>query len=227
MGQGKFVAIEGSDGSGKGTHTNLLVEWLGSRGCNVHMVDFPRYGEPSAYFVEQYLNGDFGSLASIDAYKASLFYALDRYAASFGIRSALQKGQIVIANRYVGSNMAHQGGKIQDPQARRDYLKWLTQLEYETLGIPKPDLNIVLSMPPASSTKLIDQKGKRGYIKKGSRDIHEQDEGHLVRAYETFNELTETFPSDYLRLDCVEAGNLRSVYDIQEQIRSLVSTLLS
>lgn len=222
----KFIALEGSDGSGKGTHTNLLVSWLRDSGHKVTVADFPQYGQPSAYFVEQYLNGQFGGLESVDAYKASLFYALDRYAASFKITEALGRGEVVISNRYVGSNMAHQGGKIQNAPARREYLKWDLELEYGILGIPKPDLSIVLSMPPESASKLIDQKAKRAYIKTGTRDIHESDENHLTNAYTTFNELCELYPQDFHRIDCADSTGIRSVDSIQAEIRELTASLV-
>jgi dTMP kinase len=223
---GKFVALEGSDGSGKGTHTQLLVDWLRDSGRSVTVADFPQYGQPSAYFVEQYLNGHFGGLDTIDAYKASLFYALDRYAASFKIAEAINRGNIVISNRYVGSNMAHQGGKLQDQKSRHEYLEWDLHTEYSVLGIPKPDLSIVLSMPPQTASKLIDQKGDREYIKSGTRDIHEADQNHLTNAYTTFNELCKLYPKDFHRIDCAPDGNVRSIESIQDEIRTQVTRLI-
>lgn len=222
----KFIAIEGSDGSGKGTHSELLVTWLKGLGVAVHFADFPRYGNPSAHFVEEYLNGHFGALDTISAYKASLFYALDRYSASFAIRDALSAGKTVIANRYVGSNMAHQGGKLGDPADRMAYYKWNNNLEFSILGIPRPDLNIVLSMPPKHSSKLIDNKGKRDYILQGSRDIHEQDSSHLIRAYDTFNELTELFPKEFTKVNCTSGRGIRTIDDIQNELRRLVEAIL-
>src|SRR3954469_5709001 len=107
MTKGKFIVIEGSDGSGKGTQFKLLHEWLVEQHYSVESFDFPQYGQPSAYFVEQYLNGQYGDLSDIGPQKGSLFYALDRFAASFKIRAALDKGVHVLSNRYVASNMGH------------------------------------------------------------------------------------------------------------------------
>src|SRR4051812_49023840 len=120
-----FIVIEGTDGSGKGTHTKMLLDWLREQGHEVVDFDFPQYGTPSAYFVERYLNGEFGTLEEIGPYRGSLFFAMDRYDAGFRIRSAQANGQIVVSNRYVGSNMGHQGGKIDDPVERRKYFEWL------------------------------------------------------------------------------------------------------
>ena len=226
MAKGKFVALEGSDGSGKGTHTELLVDWLRNTNHSVTVVDFPQYHQPSAYFVEQYLNGHFGPLESIDAYRASLFYALDRYAASFKIHEALDRGDVVVANRFVGSNMAHQGGKIQDAKQRHAYIEWDIHLEFDILGIPRPDLNVVLSMPPKAASRLIDQKGERSFIESGSRDIHEQDESHLNNAYKTFNELCELYPDQFLRINCANSDEIRSIDSIQSDIRQLVTKLI-
>ena len=104
---GTFIVIDGTDGSGKGTQTTRLADRLRAEGRDVVVVDFPRYGNPSAYFVERYLRGEYGELKSIDAYRASLFYALDRYDASFEIRAALDRGAIVVSNRYVLANKGH------------------------------------------------------------------------------------------------------------------------
>jgi dTMP kinase len=203
-----------------------LVNWLRAENRSVTVVDFPQYHQPSAYFVEQYLNGHFGTLESIDAYRASLFYALDRYAASFRISEALSNGDVVVANRFVGSNMAHQGGKIQDTKARHAYIEWDMHIEFGILGIPKPDLNVVLSMPPKAASHLIDQKGDRNFIESGNRDIHELDESHLNNAYLTFNELCQLYPDRFIRIDCATASGIRSIESIQDDIRQLVTKLL-
>jgi len=224
---GKFIVIEGTDGSGKGTHTKLLIDWLTGRGDQFEAFDFPQYGQPSAYFVEQYLNGSYGSLGEIGPYRGSLFYALDRYQAGFKIREALSKGIHVISNRYVGSNMGHQGGKIDDDTQRADYFKWNDHLEFEILGIPRPDLNIVLHMPSEQAQLFVDQKAKRDYIQGKKRDIHEADLGHLKQAEKTYLELCETFPDKFTRVPCEQDGVILPIESIQDQIRQLVKPLLA
>lgn len=220
--KGKFIVIEGTDGSGKGTHTALLVEWLRAEGREVMPVDFPRHGQPSAYFVDRYLSGAYGPLSDTGPYRGSLFYALDRFEASFEIKAALKKGSIIVADRYVGSNMGHQGGKIDSPDERKAYFKWNANLEYNILGIPHPDINIVLKMPAALAQKFVDQKAERAYTKGRKRDIHEADLDHLRRAEQTYDELCAQFPDIFTKVDCYDGREVRSVDDIQAEIRALV-----
>jgi dTMP kinase len=111
---GLFLVIEGTDGSGKGTQFNLLKERLESSGYDVAAFDFPQYEQPSSFFVKEYLNGNYGTAEQVGPYTGSLFYALDRYQAAPQIQQALAEGKVVIANRYTGSNMAHQGTKFKN-----------------------------------------------------------------------------------------------------------------
>ena len=112
--KGNLIVIDGTDGSGKATQTKLLVEFLKNKGVLVEMLDYPRYSNPSAYFAEQYLNGRYGSADEVSPKLASLFYALDRFDSKKSIIESLNKGKIVISNRYVSANAGHQGGKIKD-----------------------------------------------------------------------------------------------------------------
>lgn len=205
---GRFIVIEGTDGSGKATQTGLLVERLKNEGRKVAMIDFPRYSNPSSYFIEKYLNAGYGDLGAIGPEKASLFYALDRYDASADLRSWLADGAIVIANRYVASNMGHQGSKIDDPEARRRFFEWVHALEYDTLGIPKPDMNIFLHVPSGIAYDLVAQKGDRAYLKGGKRDMHETDIGHFRRAESTYEEMIRMFPDEFLEIECAPEGKL-------------------
>ncbi|HVS79122.1 MAG TPA: hypothetical protein VHD84_02445, partial [Candidatus Saccharimonadales bacterium] len=118
---GKLIVIEGSDGSGKTTQFNLLAERLKAAGYDVETFNFPRYGKDSSYFVKQYLNGKYGDADQISPYTSSLFYALDRYEAAKDIKKALKNGKLVLIDRYVGSNMAHQGAKFDDPVEQRGF----------------------------------------------------------------------------------------------------------
>lgn len=205
MKKGKFIVIDGTDGSGKGTQTDLLIKRLKKEGYDVKMADFPQYGKKSAGMVEEYLNGKFGTADEVGPYRASIFYACDRYDASFKIKKWLDDGKIVISNRYVTANMGHQGGKIKDKNKRRDYFKWLYDIEFRIFNIPKPDLNIILHVDAAIAQKLVDQKEKRAYIEKGERDIHEKDLKHLRNAERVYLEITKIFKDFYL-IECVENG---------------------
>lgn len=218
---GKFIVIEGTDGSGKGEQTIRLVKRLKEGNHPVAPFDFPRYTEPSSWFVQEFLKGNFGTLAEVKPKTASLFYALDRYAAAPAIRAALAEGAIVVSNRYVASSLAHQGSKFDDPAARREYFNWNSDLEYNICGIPKPDLNIILHVPAAIAQKLVDQKLERQYLSGSgkTRDLHEADLGHLQRTERTYRELADTFPDFFTMIQCVdEQGNLLSIEEVHEKV---------
>lgn len=206
---GLFIMIEGTDGSGKGTQTDLLVERLKAEGYPVQSVSFPRYGERSAAMVEDYLHGTFGTAAEVGPYRGSIFYAVDRYAASMEIRQWLNEGKVVIANRYVGSNMGHQGGKISDPEERGKYFAWVRDLEYTIFGIPKPDVNLILHVPAEVASALVDQKGDRAYLHGKKRDIHEADIAHLKAAEVSYLDMAARFP-EFTLLECAPGGDLLS-----------------
>jgi dTMP kinase len=202
---GKLIVIDGTDGSGKATQAQLLTERLKRLGYDVALVDFPQYGKKSAGLVEEYLNGKFGTADEVGPYRASMFYASDRYDASFQIRKWLEEGKIVITNRYVTANMGHQGGKISDAAERQTYFNWLYQLEYEQFGIPKPDLNLILHVDAAVAQQLVDQKGHRDYVGGQKRDIHEADLEHLRNAEKVYLEIAQTFPGFQL-IECSPNG---------------------
>lgn len=212
--QGIFIVIEGTDGSGKGTQFKLLAERLQNDGYEVATFDFPRYDQDSSYFVRQYLNGKYGTADQVGPYTGSLFYALDRYEAAPAIREALEQGKIVLANRFTGSNMAHQGTKFANAEQRRGYFIWLDNLEFQMLGIPRPDMNVVLRVPADVAQSLVDKKETRSYTDK-KRDIHEADLNHLERAVEVYDDLCNLFPKDFTRIDCVRSGKLLSIDDVQ------------
>ncbi|MDD5071753.1 MAG: dUTP diphosphatase [Patescibacteria group bacterium] len=214
---GKFIVIDGTDGSGKATQTQMLVDRLKKSGYPVAMVDFPQYGEKSAGLVEKYLNGKYGEADEVGPYRASVFYACDRYDASFKIKKWLEQGKIVIANRYVTANMGHQGGKIANPLERKNYFSWLYELEYEIFNIPKPDLNIILHVDAGLAQKLVDQKGHRDYINGKKRDLHEADINHLRRAEQVYLEIARTFP-DFTLIECTRNGEIMT----REEIHNLI-----
>lgn len=183
--------IDGIDGAGKGTQTQLLLTRLIEEQVPYRTLDFPQYGQPSAYFVEKYLRGEYGTIKEVGPRKASLFYALDRFDKSFQLKKWLDSGLIVISNRYTTSNIGHQAAKLEDDEGRTIFLNWLEELEYDFLHIPRPDLVICLYLPPEISQKLIDKKNIRAYTKGLKRDIHEDDVGHLQKASDRYLEAAE------------------------------------
>lgn len=223
--QGTFIVIEGTDGSGKGTQFKRLVARLESEGYDVATFDFPQYDQPSSYFVREYLNGKYGTADAVGPYTGSLFYALDRYEAAPKIRQALAEGKVVLANRFTGSNMAHQGTKFANAEQRKGYFIWLDNLEFQMLGIPRPDQSIVLRVPAEIAQQLVDQKDERSYTDK-KRDIHEADLRHLQRAVEVYDDLCHLFPKDFLRIDCVRSGKLMSIDQVEDMVWHTVQPLL-
>lgn len=225
--RGAFIVLDGTDGSGKGTQTTRLHERLAGAGYDVLLVDFPRYGHPAAWFVERYLRGEFGALGAVDAYRASTFYALDRYDASFEIRAALARDAVVVSNRYVSASKGHQMAKIRDPEERRRFLVWLNELEYVTLGIPKPDLTVLLHVPADVGFDLVAQKDERAYLQGKVRDIHEADREHLRAAEAAYlSLLTLDTAENWHLLECVEDGSLLSIEEVERRVWDVVRPIL-
>ncbi len=223
--KGIFIMIEGTDGSGKATQTDLLVEKLQKEGRGVKQISFPQYGERSAVMVEDYLNGKFGSADEVGPKTASLFYAIDRYAGAPKIREWLEQGNIVIANRYVASNMGHQGGKIKDEEKMKEYFAWEYDLEYNILNIPKPDVNIILHVTPEISQQLVDKKEEREYLQGKKRDIHEDDLDHLYAAEQAYLKINEIYP-EFTMIECVEDGKILSLENIHNQVWEIIRNKL-
>jgi dTMP kinase len=222
---GRLLVLEGSDGSGKTTQFNLLSERLKAAGYEVAVFDFPRYDKDSSHFIKQYLNGRYGPASSVSPYTASLFYALDRYEAAKDIRKALGEGKIVLSNRYVGSNMAHQGSKFDDPVEQRGFFVWEDNLEFQLLDIPRPDANLFLRVPAEISQKLIGHKAARDYTSK-SHDEHEADISHLKKSVATFDLLCQLFPKDFQAIECTKNNEMLSVPQISNLIWDKLQPLL-
>ncbi len=214
-----LVAIEGGDGSGKGTHTKLLHQYIEQQGWKVFSLSFPRYGEDSSIYSGRYLDGAYGESREVHPDLASLTYAIDRYAASPLLREKLLVGD-VLTDRYVPSNLAHQGAKIAEFDKRQRFYDEMQHLEYDILGIPRPDLSIVLLMPTNLAQANVDKKAARSYTDK-KRDIHEADANHLELAKANYEELCRLYPDKFVGVSCVkDNGEMRAIDDIQEEVRA-------
>lgn len=224
---GVFIAIEGGDGSGKKTQAELLVAYLrDSLKKNVLTIAFPQHGQFSSYYADQYLNGRYGGINDVHADLASLPYAFDRFAAAPEIRKVLDDPNgIVIADRYVASNLAHQGSKFSDEKERHEYYERMMKTEYEVLGIPRPDVNIVLLVPSAIAQENIDKKDARNYTEL-TRDIHEQDSEHLDRSKANYEELTKLFSDEFKAIECTQNGAMRPIDEIQSDIRHRIEDFI-
>lgn len=221
---GTFVTIEGGDGSGKHTQTVLLSAYAKDvLHKNVQTIAFPRHGEFSAYYADQYLNGVYGGVNDVHADLASLPYAFDRFAASEEIRAGIAREDgFVIADRYVASNLAHQGSKFTHKKERLAYYERMMKTEYKVLNIPVPNINIILLVPSAISQENIDKKETRAYTTK-KRDIHEEDATHLDKTKNNYEELVTLYPDTFRSINCMDKnGKMRSIAAIQSDIQALV-----
>jgi len=182
MDKGKLMVIEGLDGSGKATQTGLLCNSLAERwGKNFRRVSFPDYDDPSSALVKLYLGGQLGGLDEVNAYGASLFYTVDRYASYLRHWGEdYRRGTLIVADRYATSNVAHQMPKL--PKAEWDaYLAWLEETEYVRVGIPQPDLVVYLDMAPETSKKLL---ARRYHGDESKKDLHEANFAYLLKCRE-------------------------------------------
>lgn len=214
--KGKFIVIEGTDGSGKGTQVELLSNYLKKKEKKFEVADFPQYNNFSGDFVAKYLRGEYGSAEEVGPYRGSIFYAVDRYDKSFDIRRWIDDGKIVLSNRYVSANMGHQTGKISGKKARDKFLEWLNTLEYKIFGIPKPDVTILLYVPPEIGQKLVDNKAARSYTNGKKRDIHEADLNHLKKAAEAYLYVAKKYK--WTIINCAPDGVMRTRESIHEEI---------
>lgn len=210
MPKGFFIVIDGPDSVGKSTQTQLLAKRLKKAGRKVTVVDFPRYGEPSAWMVEQHLQGKLGTSEEAGPYIPSILFAVDRYAASAKMKEALKRGEILISNRYVTANMAHQGGKISNSKKRQEYFKWVNELEYGILKLPKPDATLFLHMPPLFSLTLM--RGR----KDKKKDMYEKSVKHLQDAERTYLEIAKKFKYKVIR--SVEGNKLLTPAEVNELV---------
>jgi dTMP kinase len=209
---GKFIVIDGTDGSGKTTQLQLLAGKLANEGYAIELADFPQYNSKSAGMVEEYLSGKYGEADSVNPYAASLFYSVDRFDASFQIRKWLQEGKVVISNRYISSSFAHQGGKIENPLERKLFLNWLSEIEYKIFNIPKPDLYLILHVEAEISQKLAKDRQREDWKGK-TKDIHEDNLDHLKKAEKIYLEIAQNLP-DFRLIKCTRNGEIMKREDI-------------
>lgn len=217
--RGKFIAIDGTDGVGKATQVNYLASRMAREGFDVGVIDFPQYGMRSAALVEEYLSGRYGGADDVSPYAASIFYACDRFDASFKIREALSDGRGVLANRYTASNMGHQGGKIKDPAERKRFWDWLLDLEFEKMKIPKPDLTLILDVSAEIGAVLAQKRIRQEFLLKPKKqDIHEVNLEHLKQAAAAYLELAKLWPEDFAVVNCAKGGSILPPEEVHERV---------
>ncbi len=219
---GKLIVIEGTDGSGKSTQFQKLTQRMQAERIRFQKIVFPQYQEESSALIRMYLGGEFGNKPSdVNAYAASSFYAVDRYASykkAWG--QWYEQGGVVMADRYTTSNAVHQASKLPEPE-QKAFLGWLYDFEYDRLGLPRPDLVIYLDVPTEYTEMLM--RGREA-ANGTSADIHEQDLGYLACCRKTGKAAAEFY--GWTVISCVKDGEMRSIEDIHEEIFRHVNNCL-
>ena len=220
---GKLIVIEGTDGSGKSTQFDLLTKALEKQGKIFRRLRFPRYDQESSALIRMYLGGQFGSdPGAVNAYAASTFYAVDRYASWMrDWKEDYENGMVFLADRYTTSNAVHQGSKMQ-PAEREAYFEWLYDMEFGKMGLPKPDLVILMDMPIELTRQLM---RKRESDTNTTADIHEQNLTYLQHCRESALEAARHY--GWTVISGAKDGQLRTIEDIHEEVCAVVAQCLN
>jgi dTMP kinase len=226
--RGKLIVIDGTDGSGKATQVALLSGRLKKEGYTVKNVDFPEYYKNFfGKFIGHCLSEQYYNFVKVHPKIASVLYAADRFESKSDIEGWIAKGYIVIANRYVSANQIHQGGKIKNEKKRKDFIKWLDEMEYKVFGIPKPDVVLYLSVPLELSIKMTKERNKnskRNYLG-NKKDVHEVDLEFQKNSRKSALWFAKT-QKYYKKIDCAKSDSIRTREDIHEEIYKKVKSLL-
>jgi dTMP kinase len=226
--KGKFIVIDGTDGSGKATQVALLVARLKKEKHKIKTIDFPRYYDNFfGKLIGECLAGQYGDFLAVDPHIASIAYAADRWESSATVRKWIEDGYTVIADRYVSSSQIHQAGKITDAKKRKEFLQWLNQMEYGTFKIPKPDMIIFLEVPIVITQKLLSAKSltqKKRYLE-GKGDLAENDPKHLEAARKSAQKMVAD-TNNWHKVECAPKGELLSREEINNAIYTTVKKIL-
>lgn len=215
-----LVDIEGIDGSGKGTQAQRLVERLQLQGCRTSLLSFPRYTATRfGRAVGEFLNGRFGRLDEVHPFLVSLLFAGDRFESRGVLREALRSNDVVVLDRYVPSNVAHQASKL-DGAEREALTQAILDIEFHIYELPRPDLVILLDLSPDVAQQLIAKKAARSYTDRKA-DIQEADGDYLARCREVYLRLAGTEPNWQL-IPCCDGTRLRTVDEIADDVWSIV-----
>lgn len=228
MGRGKLIVIDGTDGSGKATQTELLIKRLRKDGKKVKTVDFPEYySNFFGKFIGHCLSEQYYNFVKTHPKIVSVLYAADRFESKDKIGGWLKAGYIVIANRYASANQIHQGGKIANTKKRQAFLKWLAEMEYKVFKIPRPDAVFYLDVPIPIVLNLIKERNKnskRRYLK-NKKDVHEKDVRFLENSRKSALWLAKTQPN-WIKIVCEKNGVMDTRKNIHLKIYKIILTLL-
>lgn len=207
-----LIDIEGTDGCGKKTQTDLLYNYLTSLGKKCLKLSFPNYDSPSSALIKMFLGGEFGDGKAIDAYRACAFYAVDRVATMAKIN--VDEYDYVIFDRYTPSNMIHQAVRAKNKQEREDILSWIDDFEFNKLRLPKPDKILFLDVPVEISLELAHS---RKDLKNGQKhDILEEDDEYMIKAYNNAKFVANKF--DWTTINCTKDGKIKTIDEIHKEI---------
>ena len=219
-----LIVIEGIDGSGKGTQAQQLTERLTATGRRVRLLSFPRYRETLfGHAIGDFLNGRFGQLDQVHPFLASVLYAADRFESKQVLIEALQEFDVVVCDRYVPSNLAHQGAKVEGSE-RDELLQTIERIEFDIFSLPHPSLVVLLDMPVEIAQRNIAAKKPRSYTDKAA-DLQEADAVYLQRVRDVYLQLASS-NSSWQRVESARAGEQRSIADISDDIFRRVSSAL-
>jgi dTMP kinase len=222
---GKLISIDGVDGCGKATQSEILKDRLINEGFVVKKIEFPNYKSDSSALIKMYLNGEFGDKAnSVNPFVASTFYAADRFA-SFkkDWEHFLMDGGIVICDRYTTSNMIHQAAKIDNEERKIKYLDWLWDFEFNLFNLPQPDSIIFLDIPIEYSIKFMADRDNK-FTGEKTKDIHEKDFEYLKKSY--YNALFVARRYSWNKINCIKGNKLKTIEEIHEEIYKTVKCVL-
>lgn len=223
--KGLIISIEGTDGAGKHTQQQLLLNDLKELGYEVFDQSFPNYDSPSSAPVKMYLAGEFGTNTNtLNPYQASSLYAVDRMCTfKKTIEPHYNNGEIILFDRYVQSNAIHQCSKIENLDEKLEFIKWEEEFEYNTLGLPKPDLIFFIEMPVEKSLELA--RARAEYKNGESKDILEEDTEYMKKSYN--NGLTLAKELGWNIIHCVdENDNIKHIEDIHKEIMEVAVAFL-
>ena len=219
---GKLIVFEGTDGSGKSTQFSLLTKRLRAEQVEFRTMVFPQYSEPSSALIRMYLGGEFGTKPSdVNAYAASTFYAVDRYASYQKVwKTYYRQGGLILSDRYTTSNAVHQASK-EPPERREEFFRWLQDFEYNRLELPRPDIVIYLDVPTELTGEMLRKRENRTHT---HADIHEQNMDYLRQCRAVGMDAAMHY--GWTVIHCARNGKMRSIEEIHQEIYALVKQCL-
>ena len=214
-----MIVIDGTDGSGKATQTKLLIRHLKRDGKKVKVVDFPEYySNFFGKFIGHCLSERYYDFVKVHPKIVSVLYAADRFESRDKIKRWLKEGNIIIANRYASANQIHQGGKISNLKKRKEFLKWLAEMEYEVFKIPRPDAVIFLDVPIKITLKLVHHRGNK-------KDAHEKDVKFLENSRKSALWLAST-QKGWIKIECTKDGKIDTRESIHEKVYDKIKKVI-